>query len=412
VARGLIAEERTEMRVSTHAQSRAQSSALATAAVLVVCLGTARAHESPAEAATAHAVSSSKVERAWLPVLPFVHAHSLAVGARTSYPYRVETHCHTRHSVDAKYPSSLTPVELLTLAERLGLNAVVFTDHGSGAAARDALDYSGPVRAFAGREVGGPFGHAVIWNVAADPLEAPSHTTLERRAEFAHTHRGLIALAHPGWHIAGDPEDPLDWFTLDAIRRGGIAGDIDAVELWNGQYFRTLDELLKRWISLLSAHVYVPIVGGSDFHAAEFQRLGHAHNIVFCDEPEIATCLWPALQQGRVVISDGPFALVTVNDALPGEVVKADRKPLRVSLAAASAEGGRLRVYLGAEIVRSFELEPSVSREISITLDPPREDSFIRIDIQRVRTGGIDPPVSLLSNPVLVNAGAEMRAWR
>lgn len=332
----------------------------------------------------------------------------VAIGGVTYQPYRFEGHVHSSHSPDARHATQA----ILTEAERLGLDALVITDHGASLARLDFDAYQGRLTAFVGREIGGDFGHALMWNVAEDTLQVPARTTLKQRAEFAHAHGGLLVFAHPGWWIDGNARDPREWMTPAALRRGGSAGDVDAIELWNGVYDQPLSQLIDAWVDLLEAGVFVPIVGNSDFHRFDSHRLGDAHNIALCDRPEIATCLWPAVREGRVVVTDGPAAVFSVNDRPPGAIVDPAGGALRVSVEALAPEGGTLRIYLGRQVVQSLALAPNVRAIANWVIDSPSQDSFVRIDIERPNRRPSEPAVSLLGNPVLIDVGARRSRWR
>jgi hypothetical protein len=196
------------------------------------------------------------------------------------------------------------------------------------------------------------------------------------------------------------------------MRRGGSAGEVDAIELWNGMYSGPLPKLIGAWVKLLEAGVFVPIVGDSDFHRFAFDRLGNAHSIALCDAPKIDTCLWPAVREGRVIVTDGPAAVLSVNERLPGSVVDPGASPLRVAVDALAAEGGRLRVYLGSAVVRSLPLERGVRAQASWEIPSPAQDSFVRIDIERPSPVKNRPNTSLLSNPVLIDVGPQRASWR
>jgi len=331
----------------------------------------------------------------------------LSIGGATYHPYRFEGHVHTSHSRDARHGT----VEILTAAERLGLDALIITDHGASIARHDFPSYHGALVPFVGREIGGVFGHAVIWNVADDTNFVPARTSLAQRVRFAHANGGLLVFAHPGWWIDGNDQDPMQWMTPSALRRGGSAGDVDAIELWNGVYRTPLPKLISAWVALLEAHVYVPIVGNSDFHRFDSHQLGNAHNLALCEEPDVSSCLWPAVREGRLMVTDGPAAVLSVNERLPGSVVDPAGAPLRVAVEALAPEGGELQVYLGQQIVNTLALTPGVRAHAGWELPTPTDDSYVRIDIKRPAPKRSQPAVSLLSNPVLIDVG-EQRSWR
>jgi hypothetical protein len=331
----------------------------------------------------------------------------LSIGGTTYHSYRFEGHVHTSHSRDARHGT----VEILTAAERLGLDALIITDHGASIARHDFPSYHGALVPFVGREIGGVFGHAVIWNVADDTSFVPARTSLAQRVQFAHAKGGLLVFAHPGWWIDGNDQDPMQWMTPSALRRGGSAGDVDAIELWNGVYRTPLPKLIAAWVALLEAHVYVPIVGNSDFHRFDSHQLGNAHNLALCEQPDVASCLWPAVREGRLMVTDGPAAVLSVNERLPGSVVDPDDAPLRVAVDALAPEGGELQVYLGEQVVNTLALTPGVRAHAGWELPAPTDDSYVRIEIKRPSPKRSQPALSLLSNPVLIDVGEQER-WR
>lgn len=339
---------------------------------------------------------------------PFPKFGNVLVGGVSYHAYRFEGHVHTSHSLDARHAT----LEILSAAERVGLDALIITDHGNSAARHEFPRYQGSLTPFVGREIGGEFGHAVMWNVAEEARQTFPPLTLEQRSRFAHEHGGLLIFAHPGWWIDGNHRDPMQWMTPEAMRRGGSAGDIDAIELWNGVYHTPLPKLIAAWVALLEAGVYVPIVGNSDFHRFHFHRLGSVHNIALCERPELASCLWPAVRAGRVMVTDGPGAALSVNERLPGSIVQSTGEPLRVAVEALAPDGGTLRVYLGKELVQTLALAPGVRTSQSWEIPSPAQDSYVRIDIQRPTPQRGQPPVSLLSNPVLIDVGPQRPSWR
>ena len=332
----------------------------------------------------------------------------LSIAGSTYYTYRFEGHVHTSHSRDAKHPT----VEILAAAEKLGLDALVITDHGASYAYADFPKYHGTLVPFVGREIGGQFGHAVVWNTPEEDVHTPATTTLQERTDFAHRNGGLLVFAHPGWWIDGRARNPLEWMTPEAMRKGGVAGDVDAIELWNGVYRTPLPRLIKAWEKLLDAGVYVPVVGNSDFHSFGSHQIGNAHNIAICDEPVVSTCLWSAVRNGRIIVTDGPAAVFTVNDQLPGSILAADGSPLRVNADALSLEGGTLRIYSGKDVVQTLELQPGVRAQASWEIPSPTADSYVRMDILRAKQDPKLTPICLLSNPVLVDVAPLRESWR
>ena len=339
----------------------------------------------------------------------FVTLRPVTIGGTVYYPFAFEGHIHSSpYSMDARHP----PLDILNAAERLGLDAIVLTDHGSSRGRREFPKYRGTLVPFVGREIGGDFGHAVIWNVEADDGMVSATTSLQQRCNWAHKHGGLLIWAHPGWWIEGNDRDPMEWMTPAALRRKGAAGDIDAIEIWNGVYRGPLLKLIDHWLRVLEAGVYVPVVGNSDFHRFSSHHLGQAHSIAFCDKDDVKNCLWPAVREGRIVISDGPYASLSVNDKLPGSVLVGPTQPLTVKVDAQSNEVGTLQLYVGREIVHTLPITPGQRTNATWKVPVPNSDSYVRIDILRTQRRPGQTPISLLSNPVIIDVGTPRPAWR
>ncbi len=339
-----------------------------------------------------HAIAVQRIPEAGPHLFaPLAHVE---VAGTPYYPYSFDGHVHSQHSPDAAEPV----LDMLAGAERAGLSALVFTDHGSARSQLSFAKYKGPVKAFVGQEIGGEYGHAVWWNVDAALPYNPSRATLSERAAIAHEHGGLIVLCHPGWWIGGRERDPMQWITPEALKKGGLSGDIDALELWNGVYDKPLPKLIAAWVEALEAGVYVPIVGNSDFHRFRSHRLGGPRNVVLCDKPDPATCMWSAIKAGRSYVTDGPTLDLRVNGKTFGEQVA--HGPLDVSIDTTSPRGGELRLYVGRELVKAWSLRPAVREQFTWSGPGANTPSYVRIEIVRSIAGYEAPVFELLSNPV------------
>ncbi len=329
----------------------------------------------------------------------FARLVPVEVAGRTYYPYAFDGHVHSEHSPDAFHP----PSEVLAAAAREGLDALVITDHGSAQAKLDFAKYKGRITPFVGQEIGGPFGHAVFWNVDVKQEVVPNRTSLAERAAFAHARGGLIVLCHPGWWIHGREEDPMRWISAEALRPDGVSGSIDAIELWNGVYDAPLRKLITAWEDALEAGVFVPIVGNSDFHRLGSHRLGGPRNVALCDQPEPAACLWNAVKAGRLYVTDGPSLLLTVNDVLTGGGVEvAPGASLAVRVRAEAPRGGELRLFQGRTVVQTVTLTAGQPLDVSFQWSAPSADSYVRAEILKLAAAPGGGGVDLLSNPVRI----------
>jgi PHP domain len=328
----------------------------------------------------------------------FAPLERVEVAGTAYYPYSFDGHVHSEHSPDADHPVT----EMLAAAERVGLDALVVTDHGSARSALSFARYKGALKPFVGQEIGGPYGHAVWWNVDAALPDHASKATLAERAAYAHERGGLIVLCHPGWWIEGREADPMAWITPDALRKGGVSGDIDALELWNGVYDKPLPRLITAWVDALEAGVFVPIVGGSDFHRFRAHRMGGPRNVALCDRAQPETCIWSAIRSGRSYVTDGPTLLLVANGKTFGESAQvAPGAALNVTLSTWSPRGGELRLYLGRQLVQSWPLGTGKT-ELQWSAPAPAAPTYLRAEVVRSVPGRQAPVFELLSNPVRV----------
>lgn len=356
------------------------------------------------------ALTRAPTARAW-PAgtrLPDEEAWSLAEVVARSGRYRAlsfDGHVHTSYSHDARHPVR----DVMALAERVGLDAIVITDHGSTTASPFLERYEGSVVPLVGQEVGGSFGHAVIWNVP-DRRGVPEavHEGMAALGALVHGRGGLVVLAHPGWWIGRNAFDPRRWMQYDALRRGGIADEVDALELWNQQYYGPTRALVDEWVALLERGLYVPVVGNSDFHVLHQDRLGEPRNVFLCRtsganelEATLLECFLDAVRRGRLYVTDGPTLRFTVAGRLPGEIVSVLPGTWAAAHVAVTAPlGGTLEVFVGRERVESIALEAGALVERDLALRVPAADSFVRVEVVRPAPDPLRAPFSLLSNPV------------
>jgi hypothetical protein len=251
-----------------------------------------------------------------------------------------------------------------------------------------------------------------MWNTPERDPDS-SRASLAKRSGYAHANGGMIVLAHPGWWIRGRREDPAKWMRPSYVRGGGKSADIDAIEIWNGVYSAPTRKLVAGWVELLDAGVYVPVVGGSDFHNPRTHRLGHPRNVALCETPDVA-CILDAAKHGRLYISDGPSLAFTANEALPGDVVSgAPGSLLHVALEAVAPGGGTLVLYLGHEVIQRVEIDAQEKTTAAFDLTMPAEDSYVWVEIEQPSTNPGRPPVlMLLSNPILLDPEPARASWR
>jgi hypothetical protein len=318
-------------------------------------------------------------------------------------------HVHSAHSRDAQHPTR----SVLAIAARADLDAVVLTDHGTtlGVSELIAEGRGVPVPVLSGAEVGGDFGHAVVWGFDAYTLlhDAP-HQDLDVVAAIVKPRGAVLVLAHPGWWIRGNVVNPRLFMQYDSLRPGGRGQAIDALELWNGTYPVMSARLVAEWALLLERGLYVPVVGNSDFHEVGGQVLGTPRNVALCPgereahRETVFTCLLDATRKGRLYVSDGPTIAMTLGDATFGETITAEPgASLELAVRAEASLGGTLVVYRGLERVASVPLTPAVALEQRFTIAVPANDTFVRVEIVRPQRLPLTAPFSLLTNPILID---------
>jgi len=341
---------------------------------------------------------------------PVVYAPpmSLTTRAGTLVPVAFDGHVHTWHSRDAFED----PLAVVSLARALGLDAVLFTDHGNTRAAADGADNSEGILTVPGEEVGGPFGHALLWNAALAEKLHPETTSLATRARYVHESGGVIVLAHPGWWIAGNAHDPAEWMAPAAFRPNGRSRGLDAIEIWNGVYPRHTRKLVAAWTRLLDLGFFVPIVGDSDFHNHRVHDLGHPHNVALCASKNVADVL-DAVRRGQLYVTDGPALAIQANDVTLGGVVHGrPGDPVRVELEALAPVAGELVLFQGSSVVERVALDADKPTTWTRTLPMPEQDSYLRVEINGRGAAGHGTSLQLLSNPILLDPDPTRAAWR
>ncbi len=350
------------------------------------------------------------------PDAPRAQLLDLEVSGRRFRSFAFDGHVHTNHSRDAHQPTH----QVLALAEHAGLDALVITDHGSSHAQRDLAAYSGRVSVLVGEEVGGAYGHALIWNVINRTGVDLARGRLNDLGAHAQGAGGVLVLAHPGWWMDGNIFDPRRWMDPRALRRGGMSQRVDALELWNQVYHRRTRELIDEWVGLLEQGLYVPIVGNSDFHTRSAHVLGTPRNVFLCEVDRagrpirpIGQCLLEAVRAGRLYVTDGPSLALSLEQKTLGEVVSAAPGAfLSGEVRVRAPEGGTLRLYVGRILAQSFPLAPGQDRTERFTVRAPSRDSHVRIEMERLVRDTTRPSLCLVSNPVLLDVPPAQTSWR
>lgn len=330
------------------------------------------------------------------------------VPGATYAAFGVDGHVHSSISRDARHPPAL----VAELAEQVDLDALVLTDHGGTHGAE--LARRPGLLVLPGVEVGGEFGHAVVWGAQTHAREYrdASDVDLAAAAALAHTDGGLIALAHPGWWISRHPHDPRMWMDRNALRRGGIAEGLDALELWNGVYPRYTEALLRDWVDLWEAGNEIPLVGNSDFHTRARHHLGTPRTFVLCrvapeGTPTLdAACVIDAARRGRSYLSQGPAIAWSAEGRVAGErIVGEAGMTLRLSIEVQlhDTQGQPvLEVLAGNDIVETRAL-PELHSQHDVRIVMPAHDTPLWLRVAYGAASSATPPFALVTNPITLD---------
>jgi hypothetical protein len=132
-----------------------------------------------------------------------------------------------------------------------------------------------------------------------------------------------------------DRDDVKGWQARVALGEVGF----DAVEVFNGDHYAMIpkvEECLRDWYALLEAGVRVTATGNSDSHKLTFHEPGVPRNLVAVPDDDPAAfderAFVAAVRRGRVVVSSGPFIVLTVGGKGVGESVPAGEAEIAVQV--------------------------------------------------------------------------------
>jgi hypothetical protein len=104
----------------------------------------------------------------------------------------------------------------------------------------------------------------------------------------------------------------------------------DAIEVFNGDHYAMIpevEECMRDWYALLEAGFRVTATGNSDSHKLTFHEPGVPRNLVAVPNDDPAAfderAFVAAVRQGKVVVSSGPFIVLTAGGKGVGETVRA-----------------------------------------------------------------------------------------
>jgi predicted metal-dependent phosphoesterase TrpH len=255
--------------------------------------------------------------------------------------YRGDLHTHTVHSDGRR-----RIVEMADAATSAGLDFIGSTDHNTSSANRAwAAAASDGLEVIEGEEVTTRHGH---WLAIALPpgcwidwQYAPRDGVFATYAERVRADGGLVVAAHPSVPLPG-----CAW-------EFGYR-DVDAMEVWNGQW-NVDDELsLRIWQQLLRQGRRITAVGGSDSHAST-QPLGRPQTVVYA-QGLVTRDLVDGLRRARCYVAESSAVSL---------VLSASREGSRST----AGPGETLTVPPGADVAVTAEVSGAPDANIALVTD-------------------------------------------
>jgi hypothetical protein len=265
----------------------------------------------------------------------------------------VDLHQHAASSAD----SGVAAIDRLASNLAEGLEVVVATDHnrisGEYAAALEKLSPARPLLLVTGEEVTREgLGHFNVWPLAPGGAVDPRGKSVRQIVADMRAPNRVVVIDHPRQGPSGyfnavgfDPHAaqlPRDW-----------EGGFDAVEVWSGKDVSKSDAPLVDWMALANRGLLYTAVGGSDSHLVWGQEVGYPRTCVFVDGAPTAAALVQAIRQKReALVTNGPFALVSISGKGMGQLAAAPRGKVRVDVevrAAPWVDAHKLEVFVNGE---------------------------------------------------------------
>jgi len=284
---------------------------------------------------------------------------------RALCPHKVwlaDLHSHSAYS-DGR-AASLAEVSYWAAKHAIDLQTVA--DHDTIAQAVDLLPFENLAL---GEEVVSNDGHHVVGIEVAQAIDPNRNKPLKERMEDVREANGYAILAHPcGWRTTIYPQTQVDAvFQLD----GGFG-----MEIGNGacnlfDYYDVTDaSAVALWDRLLSSGRRVIAFGNTDAHSV--LEFGMVWNGFVGTRPKRSN-LKRLCARGRHFVSDGPFVFLRVNDAAPGEICKAPRGKVALSVEAYDSAGlAKLRLIRNGKVLKTLinrKESPAFTAELADSVD-------------------------------------------
>ncbi|MFH1292188.1 MAG: PHP domain-containing protein [bacterium] len=170
--------------------------------------------------------------------------------------WRIETHCHTNISPCA----TLKPQKLINLAKKLGIKALVITDHDNIEAALHIRKIA-PFFVIIGQEISTKDGEVLGYFLSE---RVPPGLSVEQTIELIREQKGLVGIPHPF--------DPFRKNRLHVEKLEEILTMVDCLEVWNARnIFVSSNEKAER---MAEKHGILKIAGSDAHTSFEVGRSG------------------------------------------------------------------------------------------------------------------------------------------
>lgn len=276
---------------------------------------------------------------------------------RDSGWYKGELHCHSYHS-----DGDSDPLEVVRLAESLGLDFLAITDHNVLSHQARLNEIGSDLMLIPGMEVTTYTGH---WNIWGDcgwiDFRLLSEAETQAAVKEAVARGYLVSCNHPR------PYGPA--WTFENVE------DFHCVEVWNGPWEALNDVCVEFWEAKLKRGKIYPAVGGSDSHfhkRSHAAQLGQPTTHIYCPEAPSPAALLKALKQGHAFISDSPKGAeirLYSGKAMMGDTIPRTES-IQIELECKKAEALVLEIVTANGIIMELPAEQKHSLSIEIGNSP------------------------------------------
>lgn len=327
-----------------------------------------------------------------------------------------DTHVHTL--TYSGHGDAILAERMITLAGE-GIELPIATDHNAHVDYRSAAEQAGVARYFTpvtGNEVTTSVGHFNVFPV--EPRDRPAdHTGKDWPSVFTAINRGtepgVIILNHArDLHSGFRPFGPEHFDAIAGEQLDGWRIGFNAMEVVNSGAVQTDPlQLFHDWMALLNHGHDVTPIGSSDSHDVSRFIVGQGRTYVRVDEQDPGQirvdAAMAALRDGRVMVSYGLLAELTVNDRCrSGDLCPVSGDQLEVDVRVLGPnwiKADRIRLYSNGVLIRDAAIpKPLENAQLGVKwqthweLPAPKHD----VHLVAIATGpGIEQPFWPMAKP-------------